>query len=126
MHNADQLARTTVDRIADVIRRSTLTYTDEVSLHVQISDALQRAGIYHVREAPLPGGRVDFLTLDGVAVEVKVAGARYDVIRQLNRYAASSPVNAVVLVTTVATHTALPDTLAGCPVRVVTLLGQAF
>lgn len=63
--------------------------------------------------------RPDFFLRDlGIAVEVKVAGSRMEVVRQLQRYALHDEVRGVVLVTTRTCHE-MPADLCGKPVAVV-------
>lgn len=89
------------------------------------SEADLQAAVHAVvggdREIALtPGSRIDVLTgaatLSRVGVEVKVDGPVSAVVRQLDRYAASGIVEALVLVTNRARHTRVPETLHGVPV----------
>lgn len=90
-------------------------------LHPLVATALNAAALPHQREAELgSGSRVDFLTYDGVVVEVKRGRPRRaDLMRQLERYASHDVVNAIVLV--LERSTPLPDKLCGKPVRVISL-----
>lgn len=92
-------------------------YSHERQLQDGIALALSDAGIEHEREAQLgKAGRVDFLA-DGVAVEIKVAGSRAAVLRQLHRYAEHHAVSAVLLVTpSLRLH--CPEWLVGKPAGV--------
>jgi hypothetical protein len=63
------------------------------------------------------GSRLDLL-LGRIGIEVKVKGTPANVARQLQRYAGSDRVDALVLATTVHTHRAMPATLGGVPVHV--------
>jgi hypothetical protein len=112
----------TAEEIVAALRSGRFTYTDEVALHADMSRVLDAHGLEHHREVNLgPGhGRIDFM-VDRVGIEVKVAGAPANVLRQLSRYATSASVDALVLVTTVARHRVLPDVLHvpdGAPVPV--------
>ena len=73
---------------------------DEYDLHVLVADALQRADISFVHEAPLaPRCRIDFLC-GGIGVEVKRGRPdKQKTISQLEKYAKSGKLEAVVLVT---------------------------
>lgn len=107
--------------VADVIRRFRFRYANERELQDAIADALRSRGYSVEREARLDThSRVDLL-VGRVVVEVKVAGAVGAVRRQLDRYAASERVGALVLVTTRARHV-YPDTIGGKPLEVVSLL----
>lgn len=116
-------ARVVVAALASVA----LTYTDEVSLHEDMSRVMSAAGIGHAREVRLTArDRIDFLTADGVGIEVKVAGSLAAVTRQMTRYAAHPGVHELVLVTTKAAHHAIPRTLGGVPVALHSLIGQGL
>lgn len=103
----------------------------EANYFFQDEDSLQRgiwrtlAAKYPVelvrREAILDARcRIDFL-VDGVGIECKVAGSRAEVLRQLTRYADFDEIEALVLVTCIASHTRLPDEIDGKKLRVVNL-----
>ncbi len=87
---------------------------DEGHLQVGLAAILDEKGIRYDREHQLDrAGRIDFLTEDGIGIEVKVAGTTVDVHRQLCRYAASPAVTRLMLVTTRALHRRLPDMVGG-------------
>ena len=110
--------------VEQVLRMSAFTYYDEASLQDAISQALTRAALTHTREVRLSRhDRVDFM-VGRTAIEVKVAGSWTALAQQVQRYAASPDVDAIIVVTTRATHTMLPDTLGGKPV-IVRFLGGA-
>ena len=69
-------------------------------LHPLVSEALLHAGIRHESEVRLgPRRRVDFLTGGGVAIEVKKGRPKLaELVAQLEKYAESEKVVAVVLV----------------------------
>lgn len=117
---------TALDVVA-ALSAATLTYTDEVSLHEDMSRVLSAADVDHTREVRLtPRDRIDFLTADGVGIEVKVAGSLAAVTRQMTRYAAHPDVRELVLVTTKANHHAIPRILGGVPVALYSLIGQGL
>lgn len=95
--------------LANVLRRRMLVAASELELQTLIASALTDEGITYVRERRLgPTGVIDFYLPDGcIGVEVKVDGAPSAVGRQLMRYALSSDVDELVLVTTRATHLSL-------------------
>lgn len=90
-------------------------------LHPLVAEALDGADISHEGEVSLGSrARVDFLTKDGIAVEVKRGRPRMAaLLSQLGRYAESDRVSAVVLV--LERSVPLPDQLGGKPVRCVSL-----
>ncbi|WP_439593911.1 hypothetical protein [Microbacterium sp.] len=57
-----------------------------------------------------------------VAVEVKIGGSLVDVTRQLTRYADSTEVHELLLVTTKASHHRIPPLINGKPVVLCTLV----
>lgn len=110
-------------RIAAVINAARYHYRDEGQLQEGIAAALAAAHIPAEREVHLSGrDRIDFLA-GTTGIEVKIAGRPADVIRQLRRYAVSSRVEALILVTTRARHRAMPPVIGGKPVRVVWIPG---
>lgn len=113
------------DQVAVALRRQSWSVLDEVHLHAGIAAVLDAAGIEHTREVTLPdgAGRIDFLTAGGVGIEVKVAGAPTDVLRQLARYAAAAPVGALLLATTRPAHCTLPLMVRGTSLNTVLLRG---
>lgn len=103
-----------------------LTYTDEISLHGEISSVLTGAGIEHRREVPMgPRNRIDLL-VGRIGIEVKVAGQVASVVRQLTRYAERDEIDSLILVTTIAKHNGVPRTIAGKTVHVYSLIGQGL
>lgn len=122
------------DRVVNAIRSSVpFTYTNEVSLHQELREALDGSGIDCVREFRLDShSRIDLYAPHGawgVGIEVKIAGTPYEVLEQLLRYSRHDQIGALVLVTTVAAHRSLLDAwtgATGCPLHVVSLIGQGL
>lgn len=111
--------------IAECLAGYRFRYASERDLQSGILEALQAADLNVDPEVSLtPGDRIDFLVGD-VGVEVKVTGSVEAVTRQLIRYAKSDRVSALVLVTTKARHRAVPRSLCGKPVDVVSVSGVA-
>jgi hypothetical protein len=112
--------------VVRVLETVTPQYVDEYDVQQACADALELAGHTAVREHRLTDAdRIDILTMidDAViGVEVKVAGALRDVIRQLERYSRSPELDALVLVTTRGQHHRIPTELNGMPVRLVSLI----
>ena len=100
-----------------------LPQADEAALQDHIALALQNAGIPFTREARLATGRIDFLTADGVGIEVKrgrpAPGA---LLAQLSRYAACPEVRALALV--VERSARLPREVGGKPCALLCLNRQ--
>lgn len=75
-------------------------YGSEVQLHQALATVLDQAGHAHVREYRLDASnRADFW-LDGLVIEVKVAGSLADALRQVGRYITLPQVRGVLLATT--------------------------
>lgn len=75
-------------------------YGSEVQLHEVMATVLDQAGHAHVREYRLDtSNRADFW-LDGLVIEVKVAGSLADALRQVGRYINLPQVRGVLLATT--------------------------
>jgi hypothetical protein len=92
----------------------------EARLHELVAAALDGAGLAHEHEVDLGDGRrIDFLTAGGVGIEVKIAGSRNEILRQVHGYAQADRVLAVVLFTTRATHALAAESLNGKPLVVV-------
>lgn len=105
------MTRSTEQIVAALRSRSYLA-ASEHELHEGIASSLAAAGIAFEREVRLDArSRVDFLTGDGIGIEVKVAGSVHSVVRQLARYAEHDRVRALVLATTTVKHWPL----CGCP-----------
>lgn len=89
-------------RIVTICHNSSINVSTEAAAHNALADALQAAGLDVQREVRLNDReRIDLL-VDGVGIEVKVQGTRRDIWRQLQRYAASEQIHALVLATSAA------------------------
>lgn len=127
MNPVDQAAAPTAAEIARLLTGVHFAYRNELQLHDGIQARLTAAGIPvadRQREVVLgPADRIDFL-IDGLGIEVKVAGQYTAVYAQLGRYAASPRVRELLLVTTRRRHTAgVPHIVGGKPLTVVRLRG---
>lgn len=97
-------------------------YGTEDDLQRGLADALTAAGMAVKREVRLNArDRIDLL-VGTVGIEVKVAGDASRVERQLERYAQSDLVTALVLVTNRVRHRP-PPTLNDKPVAIIGLAG---
>ena len=111
------------EALCEVLRGYRFSYDNEARLQQAIERVLQEHGYAFVRERRLSRrDRPDF-DVQGVAIEVKVDESLTVVLRQLFRYAQQDAVQALVLVTTRASHTRVPDTICGKPVRIVHIVG---
>lgn len=109
-----------VTAIVEILTERRFHYADEDQLQAGLAAALRDAGFEVEREVRLDGrSRIDLL-VEGVGIEVKVAGKADAVRRQVDRYLADDRIEGLVLVTTRARHW-LPPKINGKPVRVVSL-----
>jgi hypothetical protein len=118
---AREAERATAERIAHVLTRYRFTWDDEYELQDAIAHVLAQHVAPVEREVTLaPRCRIDIL-VGRVGIEIKVKGSVETVARQLQRYATTGRLDALVLATTRATHHTLPTELGGMPVTVVNL-----
>lgn len=87
---------------------------DELALQDEIARVLGAGGFAFEREVRLSDAdRIDFLVGD-IGLEVKTAGTRTQVIRQLHRYAQHERIGELVLATTRWSHaSSLPVAMSG-------------
>jgi hypothetical protein len=118
------------DDIAALLATYRFTVACEADLQASVESALRVAGVTFVREVVLAKGeRIDFLCAGGIGLELKIKGGGSEVLRQLQRYAASEVIAELVLVTTRVQHHALlgaQRTVGGKPLRVVRVSGGLF
>lgn len=91
-----------------------------------VSAALRSVGVAAEREVQVECGRLDFLTADGVAIEVKLHGGTNDLLRQIHRYAQLDQVKAILVVTSRHRLAQMPRELNAKPVAVALLVGSAL
>jgi hypothetical protein len=116
----------TAAELAQLISCHRFTYRDEQQLHDGLAALFAAQQVPVQREAPLSSSdRIDFLA-GRVGIEVKTHGPPATVARQLQRYAGSDRIDALVLVTAVARHSQLPATLGGKPLLLASLLEGAL
>lgn len=109
----------TVESVRRIIRGHRWRLEVEATLQADISAKLTSAAIAHEREVRLDAkNRIDFL-VGSVGIEVKIKGAKRDIYRQVERYAAFDRISEVVLITNVATR--MPATICGKPIHVIPL-----
>lgn len=99
------------------------TATEEL-VQTAIERVFTQAGLEFEREVRLaPRDRIDFM-VGSCGIEVKIKGSTADVQAQLQRYAQSTRVTELVLITTRVQHGSKIDSVAvGKPLRVYTLWG---
>lgn len=109
--------------IASVIAGNHLTYANEDDLQAGIDSLLALAGFNATREVRLSDrlSRIDLMS-GTVGIEVKIKGSAASVTRQLKRYAECPEIDALILVTTKASHHQTPGLMNGKPVFLVSLI----
>ncbi|OBK37187.1 hypothetical protein A5658_04315 [Mycobacterium sp. 1245111.1] len=114
-------------QVVDCLDAQLYAWADERELQDQVAQRLASAFPVQREKSISQRDRPDFLVTAGdlvVAVEVKVAGARNTVLRQLGRYAAHDAVTAVVLASGRRTLLAgVPTMIHGKPIAVALLAG---
>jgi hypothetical protein len=105
-----------VDSIRATFRGVTFLTREEAELQHLVARELTRSGIDHEEQVKLgPGERIDFMC-GPVGLELKTKGGLAPLIRQLDRYAVSDRVAALVVLSTRRQLTFLPSELRGKPV----------
>lgn len=96
------------DELLATLARARFLWSAEDELQRGLAAALEAAGHEVEREVRLnPRDRIDLL-VDRIGIEVKIAGARRDVQRQLRRYLTSDLLDELILVTAKAQHLTIP------------------
>lgn len=114
-------ARQTAEQLAALLHSHRYTWNNEAELHKHLAAVLTEAGHTVQREVTVaPRCRID-LVVDRTGIEVKVNGTPETVARQLQRYAHSDDLDALVLATTCVRHRVIPAELGGLPITVVNL-----
>ena len=110
---------TRIEQLAELLSRYVHRGADEYAIHASIARVLTHHHVPFSQEFRLSSHDVvDFLVDGQVALEVKVAGQRTAVMRQLQRYARHDHVEGVLLATTsYRLRGGLPTSLHGTPVR---------
>jgi len=116
----------TLDEVVAVIAAHRFGHATEAELQQGLAEVLWHAGYSVEREARLSArDRIDLL-VDRVGIEVKVGGSVGNVVRQLERYADSEELDALVLASSRRHHLDMPAALNGKPVVVVSLMAGAL
>jgi hypothetical protein len=115
------------DGLCALLSAYRFTVASEADLQAAVEQALVLEGVSYVREAALARGeRIDFLCAGGIGLELKIKGAPSEVLRQLQRYAASDAIRELVLATSRVQHHALLGGQRSCggkPLRLVRVSG---
>lgn len=105
--------------IADLIHVTKFGFNGEAQLQLGLEMMFGMAGLSMTREAVLtPGERIDFwgiVRTARIGIEVKIKGSTPAVLGQLERYAMSGKVDALVLVTSRSKHRSLGGRLLPGP-----------
>lgn len=93
-------ARLHLNAIANHLGRYAYRYSSEVRLHESLAKVLETHGIVFERERILDAkNRADFW-VDGIVIEVKVAGSMSEALGQVDRYINLPDVKGVILAST--------------------------
>lgn len=120
---AESVARR-MTAMVDTLRPYRFNYTNEDELQQALAEILNEHPLWDARrEVRLSAhDRIDLLVND-IGVEVKVAGSAGALHRQITRYLHHDEVRALIVVTSRARHLALPETINGRPVAVLSIVG---
>lgn len=116
-----------MEKICFLLSRYRFNFTNEDELQAGIAQILDACmPLRAMREVVIDRiGRLDFLVDGEIAIETKIGGSANELMRQVARYAQSDRIQAILVVTSRATHT-LPESFNGKPVMVHSLLDGAF
>jgi hypothetical protein len=113
------LATLDINAVVAVLAGKRFPLENEIRTQAAISDVLRaKFGGLVDREAPAPGGRIDFRVAD-IGVEIKLKGQPASIYRQLDRYLESRDLAGIVLVTAKLMY--LPPMIRNKPCRVLNL-----
>lgn len=112
-------------RVVETIKRARVDLSDEKRTQRDIAEVLEAHQIPHEREVKLSKKDIVDFMVGTVAVEVKLktGTSKMDIYRQLQRYAESPKVSALILVTNLSMG--LPETINGKPAYFISL-GRAW
>ena len=117
------VAVATLTRVMTALVGYSYRHATEKQFHDAVTKALVREGVYFLREYRAdPKNILDVFVPHGgepggVAVEIKIGGGRSALIRQIFRYAEIPAVDGILVVSTRASHAAVPPTISDKPVR---------
>lgn len=112
----------TLIRALSALELARFRFSSELELQAGIAEVLTGAGVSFEREARI-GDRetIDFLLAGEIGLEVKIAGAPAEIVRQLQSYGYTGRVAYLILATSRNRHARMPSVLNGVPVDVVYL-----
>lgn len=116
-----------LDEIEAVVRRASFRWSSESDIHRGLEQWLEQqqqdVPSFRSEVSLSKRDRVDVLLDDGTAIEIKIAGTKTEVLRQLHRYAEHVEVTGLLLLTTKMAHTSMPKDVLGKRLVVVPILG---
>lgn len=113
-----------LNKIMSLLSTARLDLSDEKRTQVDFAAVLTDQGITFSREHRLSAADIPDFLIDGIAVELKLKGARKKAIfKQITRYAEHDAVKAIILATNVTMG--LPENINGKPVYIAPL-GRAW
>ena len=115
-----------VDELRELLSRFLIRFGTEKTMQDDIEVILESAGVSFEREYRLKPGPIDYLVDGHIGLECKVAGGNAEVFRQCRGYLACTEVAELLIVTKRASHSQVPATLGGKPVRVLWVAGSAL
>lgn len=106
--------------VVAALRRMRLPLENEKVLQALIAERLGEMFVLFEREKKVSSGVIDFfLPVEGIGIEVKIAGTRASIERQIAGYAKDGRLREMVLVTSKAVG--LPASIEGKPVSVINI-----
>jgi hypothetical protein len=111
-----ELTATMLALVIAILRSTRFPLEDEKRLQEAMAAALAARGLACTREVPLSAdgaalGVIDLLVAPNVGVEVKIKGGAKDIFRQIDRYALSPALAAIIVAT--GKPLALPQIIGG-------------
>lgn len=104
--------------IVQLLCSSRYTYSDETELQGLLVDVLSECHQIQREVRLTPRCRIDLIVDGRVGIEVKIDGSAVAVAQQIQRYARTGRLEALVLATTRIEHASLPAELGGLQVSV--------
>jgi len=105
--------------ITKLIQSRRFSLSDEKKLQGEIEEEFVSAGVGYRREVRLDDRNIIDFMIGPIGIEVKIKGARLNIFRQIERYAAFGDVEKLLLVTNV--PMGMPELVKGKPIHVLNL-----